>query len=118
MGYIVTMQTIVELETFTRQAEGLFTKAEVTALIELVAGNPTIGEVITGTGGIRKLRFGARGKGKRGGSRVIYFVYNEDNPIYLIARYSKGVQENITPGQKKVMAAFAAAIKAVARKGK
>ena len=67
------MQTVAETPTFSRQAERLFDEDEKSELISFLAENPTAGDVIPETGGVRKVRFAASGKGKRGGARVIYY---------------------------------------------
>ena len=110
------MQTVIETPTFTKRAEGLFSDEERKALIDAVAINPFIGDEIPGTGGIRKFRFRAKGKGKRGGSRVIYFVFDEDNPIYLLTCYAKNTASDLSTEERKAFAAFTKAIKAAARK--
>jgi len=58
---------------FTRQADKLFSDEERKELIDSLAEHPAAGDEIPGTGGVRKLRFAAMGRGKRGGARVIYF---------------------------------------------
>jgi hypothetical protein len=65
------MQTVAETPTFSRQAEKLFSEDEKHKLINFLAENPLAGDEIPGTGGVRKLRFAASGRGKRGGARVI-----------------------------------------------
>lgn len=115
MGYILIMQTVVELETYTRKAEKLFSEHERSDIIDYIAVNPGIGDEIPGTGGVRKVRVQAKGKGKRGGARVVYFVYNDDLPIYLLACYGKGERADLSPDQKKVVKAFATALKATAK---
>ena len=67
------MQPVAEAPTFTRRADKLFTGEEQRALIDHLAENPPAGEEIPGTGGVRKPRFAALGRGKRGGARVICF---------------------------------------------
>ena len=57
--------------------------------------NPELGDVIPGSGGIRKVRWGTRGRGKRGGVRVIYFVRNEAGVIWMLTIYAKNVAESI-----------------------
>ena len=66
MGYKIGMHTVAETPTFTRQASKLFTDDEKRELIDLLATDPLAGDVIPGTGGVRKLRFAAVGTGKRG----------------------------------------------------
>ena len=67
------MQTVAETPTFARQADKLFSEDEKRAVIDFLAENPLAGDEVPGTGGVRKLRFGASGRGKRGGARVIYY---------------------------------------------
>jgi len=112
------MQTVIELTPFKRKAEKLFKPNELTDLINFIAANPFSGDEIPGTGGVRKLRFAAKGKGKRSGSRVIYFVFDEVDPIYLLACYGKNEKGDLTPDEKKAVTAFAIATKVAARKKK
>jgi hypothetical protein len=112
----MVMQTVIETPTFIRRSEKLFTVEERSALIEAIAFSPEAGDEIPGTGGVRKLRFGAKGKGKRGGARVIYFFHDEENPIYLLTCYAKNVADDISAAEKRALAAFTAAIKSAARK--
>jgi hypothetical protein len=65
-----------------------------------------------GTGGVRKARFGAMGRGKSGGVRVIYYFYDQDTPIYALLIYGKNERADLTSDERKSVAAFAAAIKA------
>jgi hypothetical protein len=106
------MQCVVELPAFARQAERLFSAGEREALIAYVAANPLLGDEIPGTGGIRKLRFSAQGKGKQKGARVIYFWFSQDVPIFLMGVYAKGEQTDMSPDEKKAVTAFATAAKA------
>src|SRR5690606_35152752 len=105
------MQTVVELPTFIRQAEAIFSPEERTALIDYLAAYPLMGDEIPGTGGVRKLRFSAGGKGKRGGTRVIYYWYGDEAPIYALLVYAKSVRTDLSPAEKKTVAAIAKAIK-------
>jgi len=68
--------------------------------------NPTAGEVIQGTGGLRKVRFqdSSRGKGKRGGLRVIYYWWLKGSEFLLFTVYDKGEMDDLTPGQRKKLA--------------
>jgi mRNA-degrading endonuclease RelE of RelBE toxin-antitoxin system len=104
--------TVVETPTFIRRAEKLLSDDERKQLIEFLAFNPTAGDVIPESGGVRKVRFAARGKGKRGGVRVIYYLLDENVPLYALLIYGKDEQDNLTADQKKAIRAFAAAIKA------
>ena len=105
------MQTVVETPVFLRRAEKLLTKDEHDELIAYLATDPLAGDEIVGTGGVRKVRFGAKGKGKSGGVRVIYYFYDRDMPIYALLIYGKSERADLTPEQRKSVASFAAAIK-------
>jgi mRNA-degrading endonuclease RelE of RelBE toxin-antitoxin system len=65
---------------------------------------------------VRKVRFGAMGRGKSGGVRVIYYFYDEDMPIYALLIYGKNERVDLTAEQRKSVAAFAAAIKALRKR--
>ena len=57
--------------------------------------NPEAGDVIPGSGGVRKLRWGVAGRGKRGGLRVIYFLRLRNEEIWMLTLYTKTVADNI-----------------------
>ncbi len=109
------MLTIVETSAFARRAEKLLSAEEYEELIFSLALHPQSGDEIPGTGGVRKVRFAARGKGKSGGVRVIYYFFDEENPLYAIFLYGKNEQTNLTPKQKREVAALAATLKAAAK---
>jgi len=105
------MQTVAETPTFSRQADKLFSEDEKRELIDFLAGNPLAGDEIPGTGGVRKVRFRAMGRGKRGGARVVYFYGGEGVPIYALLAYSKSDQTNLSPRERRAVAALVKAIK-------
>jgi hypothetical protein len=111
------MQTVAETPTFTRQAEKLFSDEEKLELISFLAENPLAGNVIPDTGGVRKVRFAASGKGKRGGARVIYYFLDDSMPLYALLVYPKNEKADLTPEDKRAASALVEAIKA-ARKNK
>lgn len=69
--------------------------------MDFVADNPEAGDVIPDTGGLRKLRWGRQGMGKRGGARVVYFYHDDEMPLFLLLIYAKAQQEDMTPDQKR-----------------
>ena len=109
------MQTVAETPTFSRQADKLFDEDERRELIDFLAANPTAGDEIPGTGGVRKLRFGALGRGKRGGARVIYYFGGTEMPIYALLAYAKSARTDLTPTERRTVSALAAALKATGR---
>jgi hypothetical protein len=71
-------------------------------LIDYLARNPDAGDLVVGTGGVRKFRWKLQGRGKRGGARVIYFFANANFPLFVLGIYTKNEQKNLTPeGRKK-----------------
>ncbi len=104
------MQTVAGTPTFARQADKLFTEEERHAF-DYLAENPLAGDEIPGTGGVRKLRFAALGRGKRGGARVIYFYGGESMPIYALLAYAKPARTDLNPAERRTVAAIVAAIK-------
>ena len=108
--------TVVELATFLRSATKIWSDDERAEFVDYIALNPEAGEVIPETGGLRKVRWTRQGIGKRGGTRVIYFYYNDDSPIYLITVYTKADKENLSTSEKRLFIAFIAELKSELRK--
>ena len=105
------MQTVAETPTFTRQADKLFSEDERRELIDYLADNPMAGDQMPGTGGVRKLRFAALGRGKRGGARVIYFYGGDRMPIYALPAYAKSARADLNSAERRVVAAIVETIK-------
>lgn len=110
------MLTVIETGPFIRAASGLFDDDERMELISYLASNPYAGDEIRGSGGVRKVRFAFGGRGKSGGARVIYFVYNEDTPLLLLTCYGKNVRTNLSDAEVRAFAKLTAALKAEYRK--
>jgi hypothetical protein len=72
-------------------------------LVAFVAANPEVGEVIPGAGGVRKIRWGLPGAGKRGGARVIYYYHNERLPVFLLTAYAKTRKANLNQAERNAM---------------
>jgi hypothetical protein len=94
------MQAVVETPGYLKVAEAIFTEAERSQIVAMVATNSECGEIIQGTSGFRKVRVPRAGMGKRGGARVIYILQNENFPIFLVAAFSKNVKENLTKQER------------------
>lgn len=94
-----------------------FTDEDLRKLQNILCQDPTKGSVIPGTGGIRKLRLGIKGRGKRGGIRTIYIDFAMYEQIYLLAAYPKNVQEDLTDEQKSILKAKIADIEVALKRG-
>ena len=92
---IVHLMVFIEDRGFEKRRKGLLDDDELFELLEWLAAHPEIGKVIPGSGGLRKLRWAVKGRGKRGGARVIYFWWMADDKILLLDIYAKSGQENL-----------------------
>ncbi len=96
---------IVRTSLFERSLKKLGASATDLAKLEAeIAANPTIGDVIQGLSGARKVRFSMAGRGKSGGGRAIYALIVKADTTYLLLAYSKKVQEDLSTAQRKVLA--------------
>ena len=91
----------IEDHGFQKRRKGLLDEDRLFALMEWLAVHPGAGKIIPGAGGLRKMRWGAKGHGKRGGVRVVYFWWITDDKILLLDIYAKGQQEDLTAGEIK-----------------
>ncbi|MDQ6436047.1 type II toxin-antitoxin system RelE/ParE family toxin [Mesorhizobium sp. LHD-90] len=82
------------------------TDLEIRTLEQEIAANPQAGAVVSGLGGIRKIRFGFGGRGKRGGGRAIYFLMLADDRAFMLFAYAKNEQEDLTQEQRRVALAL------------
>jgi len=105
-----------ETPTFSRQAAKLFSEDEKHELISFLAESPLAGDVIPDTGGVRKVRFAASGKGKRGGARMIYYFHDDSFPLCALLVYAKNVKADLNPEDKRAASALARAIKTATKK--
>lgn len=93
-------QTVAETQSFIASADRAgMTEEEREATVNQVAADPEGGDVIVGSGGVRKVRVAGRGKGKSGGYRVVTGYLNDSRPVYLFAVLSKGRRSNFTKAQ-------------------
>jgi hypothetical protein len=95
----------VELPAFARYRADYFDDEGFRGLQQSMLKNPEAGDVIEGTGGLRKLRHGdpRRGKGKRGGLRLIYYWWGGGRQFWLFTLYDKDEMENLTADEKKAL---------------
>jgi hypothetical protein len=89
------MFTVIETPTFVRLANDCWNDEDRSRFISFIAGSPDAGDVVPGSGGVRKVRWATAGRGKRGGVRVIYFNRLANGEIWLLLVYGKSVRDNI-----------------------
>ena len=94
---------IIETSIFTRQVQALLSNEEYRQLQLALVIQPDMGAVISGSGGLRKVRWSLKGRGKRGGVRVIYYWAVVQDKILMLFMYAKNEQEDLTLDQLKVL---------------
>ena len=85
----------IEAPIFTRLVYDYMDDFEYSAFQIGLASKPDAGDIIPGSGGVRKIRWSGKGKGNRGGLRIIYYWKNKENEIWLLTVYAKNEAENI-----------------------
>ena len=98
-----------ETTAFSKAADRLFSSEELRALQLRLLLDPAAGRLMPGTGGLRKLRWVWRHKGKRGGVRVVYFWVVSRHRIYLLAAYPKSERDDLTVAESRALRALVAA---------
>jgi hypothetical protein len=95
--------TVAETSAFIAQAKDVFTDEEREDSVNMIAADPKCGEVMQGTGGVRKVRVALSGRGKRGGARVIYFYHDDGMPLYLLAVFAKNEKDNLSKAERNAL---------------
>jgi hypothetical protein len=103
--------TVAETAVFMCQADALWTDEERFEFVDFMAHNPEAGDLIPASGGIRKLRWGRRGTGKRGGVRIIYFYHDPAMPLYLLMIYAKARRDDLSPDARRMVRGLVARLK-------
>jgi len=94
---------IIETSVFTRQVRSLLADDEYRLLQSALVEKPDLGALIPGSGGLRKIRWTIRGRGKRGGVRVIYYWASAQDRLLMLLIYAKSEQDDLTPEQLEVL---------------
>jgi hypothetical protein len=97
--------TFIELPPFERHRQIYLNDENFQAFQKMLMLNPEMGDMIEGTGGLRKIRYAdeKRGKGKRGGLRVIYYYWQSGKQFWLFTIYNKDEMDDLTTGQRKIL---------------
>ena len=93
----------IETPVFTRRITEILSDEEYRSLQEKLVENPRAGRLIPHGKGLRKYRWAASGKGKRGGARIIYYLYLSEEKIYMLFPYKKSDQGDLTKEQVKIL---------------
>ena len=105
------MHVVVETRAYLRAAEAAgLGERDRDLIVDLLARNPDAGTEIPGTGGCRKLRFGARGGGKSGGFRTITFYSGQRLPVFLITVFSKRERSDLSQAERNALRQITKAI--------
>lgn len=92
--------TVVETPEFLAATRRMMADEERALLVDYLAYNPAAGELIPGTGGVRKLRWALEGRGKRGGARVIYFHHSGAMPLFALTAYAKNERADLSQAER------------------
>ncbi|CAI2429755.1 Uncharacterized protein conserved in bacteria [Serratia ficaria] len=100
------MMIFIETPIFTEDVLTLLSDEEYREFQLYLAENPTAGDVIKETGGLRKVRWASGGKGKRGGVRVIYYHKLSESQIRLLVIYKKGIKDDLSADERRALRAL------------
>ncbi|MCY3726895.1 MAG: type II toxin-antitoxin system RelE/ParE family toxin [Rhodobacteraceae bacterium] len=100
---------------FFRRVDRVLGKEAHQVLIDCLTGNPLAGDGVPGTGGVCKLLIATSGRGRRGGTRVVYSHRGIGIPVFLLMIYPKVARKDLTPGERKFLKSLAAVL---GKKGK
>lgn len=112
------MQTVIRTRTFLADAESAgLSEDDQMKFVSAISREPTMGELMVGTGGCRKVRFPGKGKGKSGGYRTVHYFAGDDVPILLLALIDKGSRDNLSKAERNELRSSLAAYAEEYRKG-
>ncbi len=94
---------IIETSLFTKQVQKLLSDEEYQSLQSTLVQRPNTGSLIRGSGGLRKIRWTTQGRGKRGGSRVIYYWAVSQEQLLMLLIYPKNIRDNLSRDQLRIL---------------
>ncbi len=89
------MLTVIETHAYLRTTAAFWSDEERAEFVSFIAADPLVGDVIVGSGGLRKVRWAASGRGKRGGARIITYAQLDDGRVWLLVGYAKAKFDNL-----------------------
>ena len=95
------MMTLVETPLFQKRIDDVMSGDDLQEFKDFIARHPEKGDIIRGTGGLRKVRWGVRGSGKSGGARIIYYYHNATMPVFLITAFQKSKKDSLTDAERQ-----------------
>jgi hypothetical protein len=110
--------TVAEMPEYIRRATKLLSQSERNDVVDYVAATPKAGDLIQGTGGVRKLRWARSGRGKSGSVRVVYYSHSEALPLYLLTVFGKGERADLSQAERNELAKLAQVLKGLAKEGR
>jgi len=108
--------TVAETPEYIRCSAKLLSAEERSAVVVYLAAIPKAGDLMQGTGGVRKLRWARGGRGKSGGVRVIYYFHSDAMPLYLLTVFGKNERPNLSKAERNDLAGLVRMLKAIVEK--
>lgn len=106
-----SLVTVAETPEYIRCADRLLSAADRMEVVQYLAANPKAGDLMQGTGGIRKVRWGRGGRGKSGGVRVIFYFHSHVMPLYLLTVFGKNERANLSKAERNDLAGLVRRLK-------
>ena len=97
--------SVLETAHFHKEARKLLSEAELNDAIYAIASNPEIGDIMQGTGGVRKFRVAKGSRGKSAGSRIVYYYHDMDTPVFFLTIFAKNERDNLSGSERNDLAA-------------
>lgn len=98
------MHTVAETPEYLRRCEKPLTEGERRDVVDYLAAHSKGGDLMEGSGGVRKIRWARAGRGKSGGVRITYYVHREAMPLYLLTVFAKNERANLSKAERNDMA--------------